>query len=390
MVGVLLSVNRWVRLLTNTLAGWAMARYGSRGPFVIAVFASALTTAAYAAGRGFWIFFLARTAWGLCFSFLRLGGYLAALEMGGAGRRGYYLGFFHGAMRFGSFIAVLTGGVLTDLLGFTATAFLFAGAGVVGGLAVLRERPPATLGQGGPTPAAAGALEGAANPTSKAQSAGSYIQAGAPAGPSVPEGPAPSRQVVASVSGLFRWGSVYTLAFIEAMLLSGLVTSTLGLWLSLQTGAEGTAGIGIATVTGAVLSTRFLFEVVGGPTAGSVSDRFGRLPVVLVALLLEAGALAGLASSSGLGGSAASALALFVFSAAHRIGVEATAGDLTSPQKRAVAMSWYATASDLGAAAGPLIGYWMAAAGRLAAAYAGGAGLLVAGGVLYVLAARRG
>lgn len=347
MVGVLLSVNRWVRLLTNSLAGWTMARYGSRGPFLAAVFFSALTTAAYAPFRGFWPLLLARAGWGLAFSFLRLGGYLAALETSGAGNRGYYLGFFYGALRFGSFVAVLAGGLLTDLVGFTTTVGLFTALSILGGLAVLRERQPNVK----------------------------------PSVEHVAQAPPPAFSV--------RWAAVYTLAFIEAMLLSGLVTATLGLWLSLQLGLAGALGLGIGTISGAVLSTRFLADFAWGPSAGRLSDRFGRVPVLVAGFVLEAGALMALAASSDLLALAASAVALFVASAAQRTSLEATAGDIAPPERRARSMSWFATAADLGAATGPLIGYWMAAGGHLAAAYTGGAVILLLGGAFYGLAFRR-
>src|SRR3990172_6098265 len=134
MVGFLLSVNRLTRLGSNPLAGWVMGRYGQRGPFMASVFVAAVTTAAYALGRGFWLLALARTSWGICWSFLRLGGYLAALEASTEDTRGYYLAFSNGVPPFGSFVAVLFGGLLTDILGFTATAYLFAGATAFAGV----------------------------------------------------------------------------------------------------------------------------------------------------------------------------------------------------------------------------------------------------------------
>jgi MFS family permease len=47
MVGVLLSANRLVRLVTNPIAGWCVERTGMRGPFLVAIFASVGTTVAY-------------------------------------------------------------------------------------------------------------------------------------------------------------------------------------------------------------------------------------------------------------------------------------------------------------------------------------------------------
>src|SRR5205823_5847753 len=105
---------------------------------------------AYAVSRGFWPLVAARLAWGACYSFHRLGGYVVALETSTDRNRGYYLGFFYGVLRFGSFFATLAGGFLTDRVGFVRTALLFSGITVAGGLAVLREGPPGHVGQAPP------------------------------------------------------------------------------------------------------------------------------------------------------------------------------------------------------------------------------------------------
>jgi MFS family permease len=47
MVGALLSANRFIRFLTNPIAGRLVERYGLRKPFMVAVFLAAITTVAY-------------------------------------------------------------------------------------------------------------------------------------------------------------------------------------------------------------------------------------------------------------------------------------------------------------------------------------------------------
>lgn len=366
LVGVLLSANRFVRLASNPVAGWVMARYGQRGPFLLAVFAAAATTAAYALGLGFAVLLLARALWGVCWSFLRLGGFLAALESSGDIHRGYYLGFFNGVTRFGSFVAVLFGGLLTDLFGFQATVLLFAAVSAAAGLFLLRERPPD-----------AGSHRPVLRDTPQQASADSMATASA-AG------------LVVRTFSLRLW-AVYGLVFLHGLAVSGLATATLGLWLLTLYGPTlqvATIALGVATLTGFLLSARFLADFLWGPLAGHLSDRHGRFRFTLVAGAIEVAALVGLAAGGPLATTTLAAVGLFLAATALQAALDATAGDLAPPAERPRVMSWYATALDLGAAVGPLAGYALAPLAGLATLYRGAAGLLLVAGLVYWVALR--
>ena len=368
MVGVLLSANRFVRLLSNPLAGWVVARLGAHRPFVVAVFAGAATTAAYALGIGFAGLLVVRALWGVCWSFLRLGGYLAALEAADDGNRGYYLGFFNGVTRFGSFVAVLTGGLLTDLLGMHATIYGFAALNLLGAVALLRERPSPR-----PTPA----LRLVADPPlpSPVERGGTTP---APQEPAPTEPPDPELR--------WRLAAVYAAVFVHGLAISGLVTATLGLWLRTLYGthvAIAALPVGVATLTGVLLGARFLADVLWGPVAGHLTDRHGRRAFALGAGGLEVLALVALSLGLGLAWTVGAALLLFVAATALQAALDATAGDLAPPARRSRTMSWYATWLDLGAAAGPLLGYLAAAGLGLDWRYRGAAVLLLAVGLAY-------
>jgi len=143
----------------------------------------------------------------------------------------------------------------------------------------------------------------------------------------------------------------------------GLVTSTLGLVLR-----ESTGGIaGIATLTGALLATRWAIDLGFGPTAGTLSDRLGRLPGALAALGAFGAALGALGFIRFLPLVLLAAVLAYLADVALAVVLDALAGDLAPVGARAWAMSVYATFKDLGSASGPLLGYaligWLGLAG---------------------------
>jgi MFS family permease len=350
MVGVLLSANRLVRLVTNPIAGWCVERTGMRGPFLVAIFASVGTTAAYALGSGFALLLLARVLWGVCWSFLRLGGFLAALGSADATNRGYYMGFHSGVARVGTLFAVLVGGLLTDHLGFRETALAFAAITLAAGLLMLRERPP------------------------------SAARVRPRAAPDDESGGAPLLDTARERSQ--RW-AVYAAIFVIQASASGLVVATLGLWLAERFGDEvrlGTLVLGIATLNGMLLAARFFIDASWAPFAGHLSDRHGRRGLLLVSGLTTAVGLLGLTAVTSLIGTAAVALLFFVGSTALRVSIDASAGDLAPAPIRSRVMSWYASWTDLGAAVGPFVAYPLAEAVGLAWVYRGGAVFLLLAG----------
>jgi MFS family permease len=106
MVGVILSLNRWVRLLTNPIAARLYERFPAGALIVVAIVLSAVSTAMYALPAALVVFLIGRLLWGFCYSLLRLGSFLAALEDAAAhaGRRigntraVWGLGYFAGAV----------------------------------------------------------------------------------------------------------------------------------------------------------------------------------------------------------------------------------------------------------------------------------------------------
>ncbi len=134
MVGVILSLNRWVRLVTNPLAARLYERFPAGALILVAIVLSAVSTAMYAVPAALAVFLLGRLLWGFCYSLLRLGSFLAALEDAAshAGRRigntraVWGIGYFGGAV-FAPFAIESVG--WTSACVIAAVLTVFAGIG---------------------------------------------------------------------------------------------------------------------------------------------------------------------------------------------------------------------------------------------------------------------
>lgn len=131
-VGLALSLNRWIRLLTNPLAARLFERIPAGALVLVALALAVASTALYAMPAALVLFLAARLVWGMSWSLLRLGALLSAIE-GAAGRAGralgdmravFGLGYLGGAIyapfaveSFGWGAAALGAAALTLLLG---------------------------------------------------------------------------------------------------------------------------------------------------------------------------------------------------------------------------------------------------------------------------------
>ncbi|MEX2046816.1 MAG: MFS transporter [Chloroflexota bacterium] len=133
MVGVILSLNRWVRLFTNPLAARLYERFPAGALILAAIVLSALSTAMYALPAAIAVFLLGRLLWGFCYSLLRLGSYLAALEdaVSHAGRR---IGNTRAIWGVGYFAGAVFAPFAVESIGWTGACLLAAGLTLVAGI----------------------------------------------------------------------------------------------------------------------------------------------------------------------------------------------------------------------------------------------------------------
>ena len=418
LVGVLLSANRLVRLVSNLVAAWAMERFGMRGPLLASVFLALGTTVAYGTAPWFGVLLLARLVWGMTFSVFRLSGYLVVLEESADGSRGRLMGFFTSGMRIGSIIGVLLGGLLFDVTGRTVSFLVIAAIGLVGlpaALALLKSGHAAVVGRASasdgagneltyadPTQSPAAPQESEKNPLqlqgpdhSSSATALSSVDPGGSATLSekvwdlliskAPELSFRQRRMILTANFTF---------FCFHLVMNGVLISSLGYFLNLRLGAGAAiAGIviGIATLNGLLISTRWISGL-SAPYFGHIGDKYGRARILAVSIPICLFALLLLAFSPSLWLIVAWLPVAFAATAASITALDSLVGGLAPERRRAQIMSRYATWQDSGSALGPLIVFAVLeyTTSSFMFVYLGGATLLAFAFVVFLATVRAG
>lgn len=124
-VGVVLSVNRFVRLPLNPFVGWLYHRMTLRVGLILAIILAFFATTGYGLFKGFYIWVLLRAIWGIAWSFIRMGGYLTVIRYSTDENRGRWMGTFQGISRLGGLAGMIIGGVLVPILGIQSISITF-------------------------------------------------------------------------------------------------------------------------------------------------------------------------------------------------------------------------------------------------------------------------
>ena len=199
VVGIILSANRFTRLVCNAPAGSILDTIGTRRPMIAGFCLQGLAPFGYVlalnAGRlGFdsaTVFLAARAVWGIGSAFVFVGAFATITHVTTPENRGRWVGYMRGGQSLGFPAGLVLGGLLADAYGFTV-AFVAAGcaglfaAGVaalvlpdldpdVDRTGSLREIP--TIVRGDPRIASVGTNARKPNPTPSTPSAGTAINA---------------------------------------------------------------------------------------------------------------------------------------------------------------------------------------------------------------------
>ncbi len=340
-VSLLLSANRWVRLLSNSLVATLQSRWRMKPLFVGATTLALASSLAFTQVWSFPILLLARGAWGIAWSVFRQSAYVAVWSHPSE-RHGRLLGLWWGLVRWGSGLSVLLGGWLLDRTRFAMSMgaiSAFAGVGIALGLTLAWPRPDAAL-----------AKEPDKGWTGLAEAVRCIGQS------------RPLQWLLGLGAG--------------SRLILTLLVALASLHVQMRGGSVGEA-MGLGLVTGLVLALHWLSQIVMGPVIGALSDILGRTRMLVILSVFLAGAigLAGIAY-----GVAALALAgayMLLFSGL-RVVIEASASDearLTARPREV--MGFFTTLDDLAAAWGPILGLAWFQASHLTMLFEGSAALLL-------------
>jgi MFS transporter, DHA1 family, multidrug resistance protein len=237
--------------------------------------------------------------------------YVASLGETGRGAR---LGWFSSANDLGATAGPVVGGfVLYFTTSYSLTFLLVGGLGVLALLAVLL-------------------LPDVDRPAPEAKTLGARA--------------AEARQGLAEV---FRTPPIFVAGGIEAVMYIG-YGAFLG-FLPIYAGKVGLNTAQIAIVLAAVLA----FAIVAKPISGTVSDRIGRIPVIVIGLLLCAAALPLIFRSESLTAFLLAAPLLGLGVGAVTPVTNALTADVASARGLGAAMGVFGTILDIGEAAGPMI-----------------------------------
>jgi MFS family permease len=129
LVGVILSANRFTRILANAPAGALVDRIGTRKPLVAGLFVESLATLGYVVALGSaapaaW-FLAARVVWGVGSALVFATAYTIAADVSDGGSRGTSMGVVRGGITLGFPAGLVLGGVVSDLYS-VSTAFVVA------------------------------------------------------------------------------------------------------------------------------------------------------------------------------------------------------------------------------------------------------------------------
>jgi MFS family permease len=142
VVGLILSINRFTRLVMNTPAGQILDRVGTRRPMIVGFFLQGLVPFGYILGLhadqlpvgSAAVFLSSRAFWGIGSAFVFVGAFSTITHVTTPGNRGKWIGYMRGGQSLGFPTGLVLGGVLTDAYSYS---FAFAVAGCAGLLAAL-------------------------------------------------------------------------------------------------------------------------------------------------------------------------------------------------------------------------------------------------------------
>jgi MFS family permease len=319
LVGLILSANRFARLIANAPAGALVDRIGTRTPFVVGLFVEGIATLGYvvavvAPAPEVW-FLLARILWGVGSALVFATAYTITADVSESSSRGTSMGIVRAGITFGFPAGLVLGGLVSDIYGVEAAFVLAASFALFAGVLAYFIIPETHTG-------AIERRKGGVKPWE--------IDTSLPA----------------LTVGLVNFGVFFAyIGALFATLVVFLVELEIGV---LGFDAQGTSGL-LMAVTVLAGSACML----GG---GKLSDLYGyRVPIVLVSLAVSGAGFLLLASASSIGQLIVACLLIGGGQGGTGGPMMALLADLTPDERMGRAMGTNNVLGDIGGGLGPLV-----------------------------------
>jgi MFS family permease len=337
-VGILLGIHRLIRIPGNSIAAVFINQSRRKPYFMAGMVLAVLSTAGYAVAHGIWFFIFTRILWGIAWILIYITSMTMLMDVTIPQNRGKWSGVYNTWYLIGIASGSAVGGYLTDMIGFRYAMFCSAIISAMGlflfGFFVPETRPSKikdTIITPNPYPLGRTLLL-------TWRKMWGYLR---------------------SIPGL----STVTVVYMTNQFAGeGVAISTFSFLLLEKYGSQFSLGLmvlGVASLGGSMIALRYVLSAVLSPILGKISDQsVGRSAVIIF------GITAGIVSFLifGFAGSFGYILVGIVFNAlsgsALSVVLAATLGDLSPAGKEGEMIGIYATAGDIGSAAGPLFAYF--------------------------------
>ncbi|MFF0829122.1 MFS transporter [Brevibacillus sp. NPDC003359] len=322
-VGILLAVNRFIRVPLGPLVGKWYERSGGRAGLIVAVGLAFLTTLSYSL-EGFWLWLVMRCLWGVAWTFLRLGAYSLIVTVSEGHNRGQLMGLYNGLYRLGSLGGMLVGALLASWYGLSVASIVLAVPSLFAFILVFRYIRPSFTSQ---------------HPTDVKQ-----IDTG--------------KRLWSQAQALLTM----TTALFVTMVYQGVFTSTLSRVIEVREPLIMIGGVmlGAAVIASVIQGIRWGWEPWAAPLVGKISDKHGRANLFIVTLLVASVLFAALQATSSLVLWFAILFGIQLTATIITTVLDTLAADEAARQPNSqVVMTQYSVISDLGAALGPLLAFWL-------------------------------
>lgn len=292
--------------------------------------------------QGFFLWIILRIVWGIAWSLLRIGGYFAVINYSDDTNRGYVMGKFNGISRLGGLVGMLAGGILVPIIGISTVSIIFGCISAIGIPCIIWFVSKDMTN------------EAATNPSFKQISV--HLKS------------TPVLKII--VAGMF------------ISLLYAMMTATLSLVIETHY-ASNIAVLGIivgsTALAGALQAIRSLWDPFLSIWVGRLSDGpKGRISLLIIFLLISSLCFALIPWPLPLYPWMLIVILALVAGTAVTTLMDTIASDIGKASLVIAVMTAYSVATDLGAALGPMISFWiLEITGGIIPVYSIAAGLFV-------------